>query len=79
VAETCGRNKRGIRKEKGGATMKLWNVKVGFVGGEKKILYVKVYSVKAETKEIAALIVYNGLSLMEFKNFEILRVSEIEH
>ena len=58
--------------------MKMWNVKVGFVGGEKKILYVKKYSVKAETKEIAALIVYNGLSLMEFKNFEILRVSEIE-
>ena len=59
--------------------MKLWNVKVGLGGGEKKILYAKVYSVKAETKEIAALIVYNGLSLMEFKNFEILRVSEIEH
>ena len=58
--------------------MKQWNVKVGFVGGEKKILYVKNYSVKAETKEIAGLIVYNGLSLMEFKNFEILRVSEIE-
>jgi hypothetical protein len=58
--------------------MKQWNVKVGFVGGEKKILYVKNYSVKAETAEIAGLIVYNGLSLMEFKNFEILRVSEIE-
>ena len=59
--------------------MKQWNVKVGFIGGEKKILYVKNYSVKAETKEIAGLIVYNGPSLMEFKNFEILRVSEIEH
>lgn len=59
--------------------MKIWNVKVGFVGGEKKILYVKNYSVKAETPEVAGLIVYNGLSLMEFKNFEILRVSEIEH
>jgi len=59
--------------------MKLWNVKVGFVGGEKKILYVKNYSVKAETKEVAALIVYNGLSLMEFKNVEILQVSENEH
>ena len=58
--------------------MKQWNVKVGFVGGEKKILYVKVYSVKAETAEIAALIAYNALSMMEFKNFEILRVSEVE-
>lgn len=59
--------------------MKQWNVKAGFIGGEKKILYVKNYSVKAETPEIAGLIVYNGLSLMELKNFEILRVSEIEH
>ena len=33
--------------------MKQWNVKVGFIGGEKKILYVKVYSVKAKTEEEA--------------------------
>ena len=59
--------------------MKLWNVKVGFIGGECKILYVKVYSVKAKTEEEAEVAVYNGLSLMEFRNFEILRVSEIEH
>ena len=59
--------------------MKLWNVKVGFVGGENKILYVKVYSVKAKTEEEAKVAVYNGLSLMEFRNFEILRVSENEH
>lgn len=59
--------------------MKQWNVKVGFIGGERKILYVKVYSVKAKTEEEAEVAVYNGLSLMEFRNFEILRVSENEY
>ena len=58
--------------------MKKWNVKIGFVG-DKKILYVKNYPIKAETKEIAALIAYNALVMMEYESFEILRVSEIEH
>ena len=58
--------------------MKLWNVKVGFVGGVKKVLYVKNYQIKAETEEIANLILFNGLSLLEFRNFEILETKEIE-
>ena len=58
--------------------MKMWNVKVGFVGGAKKVLYVKNYQIKAETEEIANLILFNGLSLLEFRNFEILETKEIE-
>ena len=58
--------------------MKLWNVKVGFVGGVKKVLYVKNYQIKAETEEIANLILFNGLSLLEFRNFEILETKEID-
>lgn len=58
--------------------MKMWNVKVGFVGGTKKVLYVKHYQIKAETKEIAELILFNGLSMLEFRNFDILETKEIE-
>jgi hypothetical protein len=58
--------------------MKMWNIKVGFVGGTKKVLYVKHYQIKAETQEIAELILFNGLSMLEFRNFDILETKEIE-
>lgn len=61
--------------------MKKWCVKVGFTGCEnkEKALYYKSYIVKAETAEIAEIIVYNGLSILEFHNFKIAETNEVEN
>ena len=59
--------------------MKKWCVKIGFTGCENKdkALYHKSYIVKAETPEIAEIIVYNGLSILEFHNFKIVETKEV--
>lgn len=60
--------------------MKKWSVEIGFTGCENKdkIIYRKNYLIKAETDEIAGIIAYNGLSMSEFHNFKILKISEVE-
>ena len=63
--------------------MKTYEVKVGFMGGEKntKALYTKNFIVKAQLAEYAEVAVYNGLSMQEYHNFKILatRIIDYEH
>ena len=42
-------------------------------------LYKRYFSIEADDAKHAAMAVHNILSVMEFHNFEILRVSENEH
>ena len=59
--------------------MKLWNVKVGFMGDKQdKVLYHKYYEIYEETPEKAAIFVMNTLSVSEFHNFTIVDVKEIK-
>ena len=60
--------------------MKTYAVKVGFMGSDNsyKVLYDKSYPIIADNEEEAQKIVHNGLSVIEFRNFRILEVKEIE-
>lgn len=60
--------------------MKTYIVKVGFLGSERtKVLYSKQYRIEADSEEEAKSIVRNGLSIIEFHNFVVTEVTEIEH
>lgn len=60
--------------------MKTYNVKVGFLGSERtKVLYSKNYIIRADSTEKAIAYIMNGLSVIEFHNFVIQEVTEIEH
>ena len=60
--------------------MKTYGVKVGFLGSERtKVLYSKYYRIEANSEEEAKSIVRNGLSIIEFHNFVVTEVTEIEH
>ena len=60
--------------------MKTYGVKVGFLGSERtKVLYSKYYRIEAKSEEEAKTIVRNGLSIIEFHNFVVTEVKEIEH
>ena len=60
--------------------MKTYAVKVGFLGSERtKVLYHKYYRIEANSEEEAKTIVRNGLSIIEFHNFVVTEVTEIEH
>lgn len=60
--------------------MKSYGVKVGFLGSERtKVLYSKYYRIEANSEEEAKSIVRNGLSIIEFHNFVVTEVKEIEH
>ena len=60
--------------------MKTFAVKIGFMMGESnKILYRKYYSILADSEEEARKFVSNGLAIIEFRNFRILEVKEIEN
>ncbi len=59
--------------------MKTYIVKVGFLGSERtKVLYHKQYRIEASCPEEAKIIVTNGLNIIEFHNFVITEVREIE-
>lgn len=59
--------------------MKTYIVKVGFLGSERtKVLYSKQYRIVASSPEEAKIIVTNGLNIIEFHNFVITEVREIE-
>ena len=59
--------------------MKTYIVKVGFLGSERtKVLYSKQYRIEASSSEDAKIIVTNGLNIIEFHNFVITEVREIE-
>ena len=59
--------------------MKTYIVKVGFLGSERtKVLYSKQYRIEAGSPEDAKTIVTNGLNIIEFHNFVITEVREIE-
>ena len=60
--------------------MKTYAVKVGFLGSERtKVMYSKRYRIEANSEEEAKSIVRNGLSIIEFHNFVVTEVTEIEH
>lgn len=60
--------------------MKTYSIKVGFTGtNPRKVLYVKYYTIIEENEQRAKATLHNGLSIIEFHNFEILEVKEIEH
>ena len=59
--------------------MKTYAVKVGFMGDDRtKVLYHKSYLVEADSVEKAKAYVRNGLSIIEFRNFAVLEVKEVE-
>lgn len=59
--------------------MKTYIVKVCFLGSERtKVLYSKQYRIEASSPEDAKIIVTNGLNIIEFHNFVITEVREIE-
>ena len=59
--------------------MKTYIVKVGFLGSERtKVLYHKQYRIEASSPEEAKIIITNGLNILEFHNFVITEVREIE-
>lgn len=59
--------------------MKTYAVKVGFMGDDRtKVLYHKYYKIEADSVEQAKTYVRNGLSIIEFRNFAIVEVKEIE-
>lgn len=60
--------------------MKTYGVKVGFIGENRdKVLYHKYYEIYEETAEKAAIFVMNTLSMIEFHNFIIVEVKEVQH
>lgn len=59
--------------------MKTYAVKVGFMGDDRtKVLYHKSYRIEADSIEQAKTYVRNGLSVLEFRNFVVVEVKEIE-
>lgn len=59
--------------------MKTYVVKVGFLGDDRtKVLYFKKYCIEARSPEEAKVFVANGLNVIEFHNFVIVEVKEIE-
>ena len=51
---------------------KEWDIKVAFLRCDSnKTEYTRVYKIKADSREEAEKIVFNGLSMMEFNNFRI--------
>ena len=59
--------------------MKTFAVKVGFMmGNNGKVLYRKYYLIIADDEKEAIKVVHNGLKIIEFHNFEIEEVKEIE-
>ena len=59
--------------------MKTYAVKVGFMMGDSdKVLYRKYYSVLADSDDEAKKFVHNGLKIIEFHNFVVEEVKEME-
>lgn len=59
--------------------MKKYGVKVGFYTETNEILYHRYFPITEESEEKAINIVKNVLYVMEFHNFRIEEVKEIEH
>lgn len=58
--------------------MKTFVVKVDYMNDKgENVLYSKYYAIKAESADMAEAVVFNGLSLLEFHNYEVAEVKEV--